>query len=57
MKYSGSGPFYTTVRTNLLKVTPNRQGLIAQPQIRRDGNTVLSRHGYNGATVVLHDRL
>lgn len=41
----------------LLEIRRYTQSLIPKTQVRCDSNAFLSDHGYNGATVVFHNRL
>ena len=43
--------------THLLKIRRNTQRLNTNPQVRGNGDTILAYHGYDGATVELHNRL
>lgn len=43
--------------TCLLEVGGDTEGLHTQPQVRCDSDTIFAHHSYNGATVILHDRL
>jgi hypothetical protein len=45
------------VATHLLEIRRYAQSLIPQPQVRCNGDTVFAHHGYDGATVIFHDRL
>ncbi|KAJ7786596.1 hypothetical protein B0H16DRAFT_1657840 [Mycena metata] len=42
---------------HLLEVRRDTEGLITQTQVRGNGDTVFADHGYDGATVVVHNRL
>ena len=40
-----------------LEVRWYAESLVPQAQVRGNGDTILAHHGYDGATVILHDRL